>query len=173
MKYSITTSPLVPVIITIPLIYQLNIVSLFIAGGISIYWIFSFIIIRKEFLKRRDSIFYRLFRKYSYSDHIDSHSSENSIQWSLSRKHQKGVVTGDPKYRLSQRTFNRTDELETVIRSFRKCEYRRIWIGKVYQKQSRFFKRTCHQQSDKTGSKDRIQVCQCLVRPKQDISNRW
>lgn len=53
MKYSITTSPLVPVVITIPLIYQSNLVSLFIAGGISIYWILSFIIVQKEknFLK--------------------------------------------------------------------------------------------------------------------------
>lgn len=53
MKYSIITSPLVPAIITIPLIYQLNLISLFIAGGISIYWILSFIIIQKEkkFLK--------------------------------------------------------------------------------------------------------------------------
>lgn len=128
---------------------------------------------RKEFLKRRDSTFYRLFREYPHSNHIDSYPSENSIQWSLSRKRQKGIVTGDPKYRLSQRTFNRPNELETVIRSFRKCGHRRIWIGKVYQEQSRFFKRTCHQQSDQTGSKSWIRVCQCLVRPKQGISNCW
>lgn len=48
MKYSIITSPLIPIVITIPLIYQLNLVTLFIAGGISIYWILSFIIIQKE-----------------------------------------------------------------------------------------------------------------------------
>lgn len=48
MKYSITTSPLVPVVITILLIYQLYLVPLFIAGGISIYWIWSFIFIQKE-----------------------------------------------------------------------------------------------------------------------------
>ena len=48
MKYSITTSPLVPVVITILLIYQLYLVPLLIAGGISIYWIWSFIFIQKE-----------------------------------------------------------------------------------------------------------------------------
>lgn len=49
MKYSITTLPIIPVIITIPLIYQLNIISLLIAGGVSIYWILHhFIFIQKK-----------------------------------------------------------------------------------------------------------------------------
>ena len=59
MKYSITTSPLIPVIITIPLIYQLNIISLLIAGGFSIYWILSYLIfIQKEKNLLREGIQY-------------------------------------------------------------------------------------------------------------------
>lgn len=49
MKYSITTSPLVPVIMAITLIYQLNFIPLFIVGGFSIYCIYFYIIlIQKE-----------------------------------------------------------------------------------------------------------------------------
>ena len=45
MKYSITTSPLVPVIMAITLIYQLNFIPLFIVGGFSIYCIYFYIIL--------------------------------------------------------------------------------------------------------------------------------
>lgn len=49
MKYSITTSPLIPVIMAISLIYQLNFISLFIVGGFSIYCIcFHIVLIQKE-----------------------------------------------------------------------------------------------------------------------------
>ena len=49
MKYSITTSPLVPVIMAITLIYQLNFIPRFIVGGFSIYCIYFYIIlIQKE-----------------------------------------------------------------------------------------------------------------------------
>ena len=59
MKYSITTLPIIPVIITIPLIYQLNIISLLIAGGVSIYWILHhFIFIQKEKNLLREGIQY-------------------------------------------------------------------------------------------------------------------
>lgn len=49
MKYSITTSPLVPIIMPITFIYQLNFIALFIVGGFSIYCIcFYIILIQKE-----------------------------------------------------------------------------------------------------------------------------
>lgn len=52
MKYSITTSPLVPVIMAITLIYQLNFIPLFIVGGFSIYCIYFYIILIQSYYKK-------------------------------------------------------------------------------------------------------------------------
>ena len=65
MKYSITTSPLVPVIMAITLIYQLNFIPLFIVGGFSIYCIYFYIILIQKEKKLSKGYTHKSISKYT------------------------------------------------------------------------------------------------------------